>query len=125
MSPAAGIPRSARVARLVARIWSILLFSCALLRVLTPDPYATEPVPIADWFLLSFWAVAILALLLAWKWERLGAIISIATMFLRELAWVLLKGPWLVNFLLVWAVVVPPAVLFLVAWGLERRAKNA
>jgi hypothetical protein len=102
----------------------MLVFVVALLVIFTPDPNATAPVPAADWFLLSLWGVAILGLLVAWRWELAGGIITIATMFIRELAWVILKGLWMVNFLIVWSFLVPPAILFLVAWGLERKAKK-
>jgi hypothetical protein len=125
MSTANAIPRSIKIIRWIARIWSILVFVVALLIIFSPDPYATEPVPVADWFLLSLWGVAILGLLVAWRWELVGGIITIATMFIRELTWIILKGHWLVNFLIVWLFVVPPAILFLVAWGLERKAKKA
>ena len=54
-----------------------------------------------------------------------GRIITIATMFVRELFWVILKGDWLVNFLIFWFFVVPPAILFMVAWELERKTKQA
>lgn len=124
MSTANAVPRSAKIIRWIARIWSILVFVVALLEIFTPDPNATEPVPVADWFLLSLWGVAILGLLVAWRWELVGGIITIATMFIRELAWVILKGHWLVNFLIVWLFVVPPGILFLIAWGLERKAKK-
>ena len=124
MSTANVAPRSVRIVRWIARIWSILVFVGALLVIFTPDPYVTEPVPFADWFLLSLWGVATLGLLLAWRWELVGGIITIATMFIRELAWVILRGGWWVNFLIVWLFVVPPAILFVVAWGLERRAKK-
>ena len=117
--------RSVKIIRWIARIWSILVFVVALLRIFIPDPYATEPVPASDWFLLSLWGVAILGLLIAWRWELIGGIITIATMFARELIWVMLKGDWLVNFLIIWFFVVPPAILFLVAWGLERKTKEA
>ena len=116
------VPRSVGIIRWIARIWGLAVFAFAVTRVLTPDPYATEPVPVADWFLMGLWGVAILGLLVAWKWERTGAVITIAAMFIRELAWVILKGHWWVNFLIIWAFLVPPAVLFLVAWRLERRA---
>jgi hypothetical protein len=91
---------------------------------LTPDPYASEPVPVEDWFLLSLWGVAILGLLVAWRRERVGGLLTIATMFIRELVWVILKGGWMVNFLIVWVFVVPPAVLFLVAGQWESRAQQ-
>jgi hypothetical protein len=49
-----------------------------------------------------------------------GGIITLATMFVRELARTFLHGGWLVSFLIAWALVVPPAILFLLAWKLER-----
>jgi hypothetical protein len=111
--------------RWIARIWGILIFAFTMIRIFLPDPYATEPVPASDWFLLCLWGVAILGLLIAWRWELIGGIITIATMFIRELVWVILKGDWWVNFLILWVIVVPPAILFLVAWGLERKRKTA
>ena len=125
MSNVNAVSRSEKIIRWIARIWSILIFVFALLRIFVPDPYATEPVPASDWFLLSLWGMAILGLLIAWRWELIGGIITIATMFVRELIWVVLKGDWLVNFLIIWFIVVPPAILFLVAWGLERKVKKA
>jgi hypothetical protein len=118
-------PRTILVIRWIARIWSILVFVFVLLQIFTPDPYATQPVPLEDWFLLSLWGIAVLGLLVAWRWELAGGILTIAVMFLRELAWIVLKGAWLVNFLIVWLFLVPPAVLFLIAWGLERKEREA
>jgi hypothetical protein len=121
MNEPASLPLTSRVLRWVARIWSLLLAAFALLMGLTPDPSITEPVPLEDWFLLGFWGVAILGLLVAWRWEIVGAAIAIATMLFREVAWVILKGGWVVSFLIVWAMIVPPAILFLVAHGLENK----
>lgn len=115
--------RGATALRWIARIWSLLILAFVVARIFMPDPYATEPVPPEDWFLLSLWGVAILFLLVAWRWELVGGILAIATMFVRELAWVLIKGQWFVGFLILWAAVVPPAILFLMAWGLDRRAR--
>jgi hypothetical protein len=117
------VPHSVIIIRWMARIWSILVFVAALFVIFNPDPYSTEPVPATDWFLLSLWGVAILGLLVAWRWELVGGIITIATMFIRELAWIILRGHWLVNFLIIWLFIVPPAILFLLARGLERKAK--
>ena len=125
MSNVNAVSRSVKIIRWIARIWSILIFVVALLRIFVPDPSVTEPVPALDWLLLSLWGVAILGLLIAWRWELIGGIITIATMFVRELIWVMLKGDWLVNFLIIWFFVVPPAILFLVAWGLEKKTKKA
>jgi hypothetical protein len=112
-------PRRIKVIRWIARIWSLLVFVIVMLIVFTPDPNVTEPVPLEDWFLLSLWGVALLGLLIAWRWELAGGILTIAVMFVRELAWVVLKGPWLVNFLIVWLFLLPPAILFLVAGRAE------
>ena len=114
--------RNIKIIRWIARILSILVFVITLSILFTPDPYATEPVPAEDWFMLSLWGVAILGLVIAWRWEFVGGIITIATMFIRELAWIILKGPWMASFLIVWLFVVPPAILFLGAWRLERKA---
>ena len=125
MSTATGVPHSVRIIRWIARIWSMLVFVVALLTIVTPDPYASEPVPLEDWFMLGLWGVAVLGLLVAWRWEPVGGSITLATIVIREIAWLILKGAWWVNFLIVWVFVVPPAILFLVAWGLERRGRVA
>lgn len=110
----------------IARIWTLLLLYFMVARILTPDPYATGgPVPLEDWFLLGFWALAIFALLVAWRWPALGAVLAIATMFARELTWVVLKGPWLPAFLLIWAAVIPPALFYLLSWRKSRPETHA
>jgi hypothetical protein len=107
------------VARWVARVWSLLLAAFAFMMIVTPDPTITEPVPLQDYFLLSLWGLAIIGLLVAWRWERLGAWFTLGLMLFREIVWVVLKGDWMVSFLIVWAVVAPPAVLYLLAASRE------
>lgn len=113
------------VLRWVPRIWSLLIFAFALMMILTPDPTITEPVPLEDWFLLSLWGIAVLGLLIAWRWALLGATITVATMFIREFAWVALKGRWLASFLIVWVLFVPPAILFVLDWRTRTTAGGA
>jgi hypothetical protein len=125
MGAANAVPRSAKVISWIARIWSILIFIDALIITFRSDPFATEAAAITDAFLLSLYGVAILGLLIAWRWKLMGGIITIVTMFVRELAWIILKGQWVVSFLIIWLFLAPPAILFLVAWALERRAKKA
>ena len=110
-----------KTTRWIARIWSIIIFAFVLLRIFTPDPNATEPVAAADWFLMGLWGVAILGLLVAWRWELMGGLITIFFMFTREIAWLSIKGNWMLSFLIVWFFVVPPAVLFIIASQLERK----
>ncbi|MBI4730856.1 MAG: hypothetical protein HY781_01770 [Chloroflexi bacterium] len=125
MSETKTVPRLVSVIRWTARLWSTLVFTMAVLEILYPDSYAAEPVPAVDWFLLSLWGVAILGLAAAWRWEAIGATVAIVTMFLREIAFLLIKGFWHPAFLLVWVLIIPPAVLFLVAWMLSRRKQGA
>lgn len=117
--------RSARIIRWIARVWSLLLLAIVALIVFMPGPEATEPILAEDWFLLGLWAIAVLGLLVAWRWELLGSILAIAAMVVREVAWVLIKGEWFAGFLLLWLGIVPPAVLFLIAWRLDRRGQEA
>lgn len=121
MSKARSSPFNPSLARWIARIWSLPIFVFVLLKIFTPDPTIVAPVPPLDWFLLSLWGCAVLGLAISWRWETLGAIITIGIMFLREIAWVLLRGPWIPNFLIVWALLVPPAILFLISGRAERK----
>lgn len=105
-----------RILRWIARIWSLLLLIFALVRVFTPDPYAIRPITAFEVFLLSFWGVAIIWLILGWKWERLGAYGAIITMILRELVYTITTGEWIINFLIIWVLIIPPAILYLLAY---------
>jgi hypothetical protein len=122
MTKKKNISRKVLIIRWVARIWSLIVLAVALLFVFTPDPYASgEPMRFRDLFLLSLWGIAILGLLIGWFWELLGGIITIAVMFLREIIWIILTGKWMVNFLIIWVALVPPAILFIIAWRLGKR----
>lgn len=113
-----------KIMRWIARIWGLAAFTIALLIAISPDPYATEPVPLKDWFILSLWGIAILGLIIAWRWERLGAWITIVTMAVRELLYVILNHEWGIYFLLVWALVIPPAILYLIASYMDTKKSS-
>ncbi len=105
-----------KILRWVARIWGLFALILALLVVFTPDPYQVRPITAMEVFMLSFWGVAILGLILAWRWERFGAVLTLITMPVREVVYFLLHRGWTINFLLIWALVIPPALMFLFAW---------
>ena len=117
-------PVSSRILRWIARIWSLLLLIFALIRVFTPDPYATRPITALEVFLLSFWGVAILALMFAWKWEKIGALIAIVTMVLRELVYFITTGEWIINFLIIWVLIIPPAIFYLLAHRIDKNIQS-
>lgn len=116
------LPRKILIFRWIARIWSLVIFVFAVFRVFSPDPHATgEPLAIREIFMLSMWGLSIVGLMLAWLWERPGALIAIIALFLRELFYFVLYKEWILNFLLIWVVFIPPAILYLLAWRLARK----
>jgi len=120
------LPLKFRILRWVARIWSLLLFILALVIIFSPDPYATgEPIPATTYLLLGLWGASVLGLLLALRWERLGAWFAIGTMLAREMLFIIVEGRWFVNFLLIWLAILPPAILYLVAWHMENKMQGS
>jgi hypothetical protein len=79
MNAAKTVPRFERIIRGITHIWSILVTVGALLIFLSPESGGSEPIAAVDIFLLSLTGVALLGLLIAW---------------------VVLKGDWLVGFLI-------------------------
>ena len=124
MTMAKPVPRSVKIIRWIARIWSILTTVFLLMIFFIPDDGITGPVAAVDKFLLSLTGLALLGLFIAWRWELAGGIFTIAMLFIREIAWVILKGNWEVGFLILWVLITPPAILFLIAWSLERKAQK-
>jgi hypothetical protein len=123
MSSVKTVPRSVKIIRWTARIWSVVVVASALLIFFSPDSGGPGPIAAVDQFLLSLTGLAMLGLLIAWRWERAGAIFTIVMLFVRELAWVVLKGSWLVGFLFLWILFLPPAILYLIANRLERKGQ--
>ena len=113
-----------KILRWTARVWSLLAFALAMVVALSPDPHAVAPITAREIFMLSFWAIAILGLVLAWRFEKLGAIMTIIIMPVREILYFLFYREWTINFLLIWALVIPPAVMYLIAWYGDRKRKT-
>ena len=124
MDNSSAVPRSVKAIRWTARIWSILVAVLLLLIFFEPDTAGPGPIAAVDTFLLSLTGLAILGLFVAWRWELVGGIFTIAMLFIREIAWVILKGNWLAGFLILWVLIAPPAILFLIAWSLESKANK-
>jgi hypothetical protein len=119
-------PRGVRILRWIARIWSLAVLVAALLIVILPDRYAVYPVPLTDWVLLSFYWIAILGLLIAWRWEALGGTLAIAAVFGRAVAVYVIRKVWPFDLssLSILAVFILPGILYLVCWGLSRHHKS-
>lgn len=110
------------ILRWAPRVWSVLLAVFALVIIFSPDPYATgEPIPATDLVLLGLWGASIVGLLIGWFNERLGAFLAIGAMIIREALFIIVEGRWLANFLLIWLVILPPAVMYLLAWRFKQK----
>jgi len=119
-------PRKILILRWIARIWSLVIFVFALIIIFSPDPYATgEPIPVTDYVLLGLWGVSVVGLLVAWQWELLGALIAIGALVLRDLLYLVFRGDWVLNFMLIWAAFLPPAIMFLLVWRMEKKLHDA
>ena len=115
--------RSIKIIRWIARLLSIVVTTLCLL-IFFGSGSGGGPIAPVDMFLLNLTVVALLGLFIAWRWELAGGIFTITMMFVREVAWVILKGQWLVEFLFLWLLIAPPAILFLIARSLERKSKK-
>jgi len=113
--------RLVKILRWVARLWGLVAFVFLVAIFVSPDPHAVNPITLREGFMLSLWALTFLALILAWRWERLGALIAIILLPVRELLYILFYREWTINFLMIWAVVLPPAVMFLIAWHSDQK----
>lgn len=113
-------PLSARILRWVARIWSLLALADILM--LTYGSDATQT--IKDWPIFALWGLAVFGLLIAWKWALTGSMIAFVCVALHDLIYLFIKGTWLPSFMILWALIIPPAILFLIAWLIAKNSKN-
>lgn len=104
-----------RWTRWIARIWSLGPILFALGEILFPHSDEGVEVPWTDWLNLSLIFVALLGLVLAWRWERLGG--WMAVIFLSVflvLFFINVEGSFPSGLIFLAAVGVP-AVLFLIS----------
>ena len=113
-------PKLIRILRWIARIWCLLAVADGLILAFGGGDNQV----LKDWPLLALWGVAIICLLVAWKHELIGGITAIAFVILHDLVYLLVKGTWLPGFMILWALIIPPAIIFIIASVLERTAQN-
>jgi hypothetical protein len=53
-----------------------------------------------------------------------GGLLTIVTLVMRDTLYLIMLGNWVENLIFVWIPLVPPAVLFLLAWRMEKIAKG-
>lgn len=110
--------------RWLARILGVLVVIFWILKILDPQSGDLQQVAPVDAFLLSLTGLALAGLLLAWRWELAGGIFTLVMLFIREIAWVILKCNWMIGFLILWVMIATPAILFVAAWRMERKEQQ-
>jgi hypothetical protein len=114
-----------KIIRWIARIWSILAVLLAfVLLISTLMENGDEPPSTIFWMLFGLWFAAVLSLLVSWRWEIVGSVLAITALISREMAVFYLSGEFLVGFWMVWLPVLPPAILFILAWREDRKLKE-
>jgi len=117
--------RKLKIIRWVARFWTIPVVILALIAVLNPNPGVTgEEVPWLSSFFLIMYAIAVLGLVIGWRWELAGGLLTIITLVMRDTLYLIMLGNWVENLIFVWIPLIPPAVLFLLAWRMEKITKG-
>ncbi len=123
MSLAAKTTRKLKIIRWVARIWTIPVVILAVVVILTPNTNGTgEAVHWLSSFFLVMYGIAVLGLVIGWRWELAGGLITIITLVMRDTLYIIMGGTWVENILFVWIPLIPPAVLFLFAWRMEKES---
>ena len=107
-------PRTPKILRWVARIWSLPAIIFVLGEVIFPHG-GNEPVPSIEWLTLGLMITAVIGLAIAWRWELAGSILSLVTMLGAILLFGFTKeANMLLSAGLVWlGFVIAPAALFL------------
>lgn len=113
--------RRAAILRRAARVLSLGPIVFALGEIVSPHSDPDVPVPWQDLVLVGIMLTGVLGLALAWRWERLGAWLTIAAyvVFLGGFALVRgeffpILGMWVLSLILI------PAVLFLLSASARR-----
>jgi hypothetical protein len=110
--------------RRVARIWSIVVISIALLlavtHIVSPEPQTTDYPPIEN-LLPVLMLLSVLGLAVAWRWEGVGAALNIGFFLANLVLYRVIRGrAFPFGALLILSPVIVPGVLFLVCWWRTR-----
>jgi len=127
--------RATKWIRWVARIWGALIVVYVLIMLIgygwnwvttgVADPYAVEDIPLITYVGLAIMVLGALALGIAWRWERLGGTITVASQLvfftLHLIEGPVRLDPHFVVPCLISIIVAIPGILFLVCWWRSRK----
>ena len=129
--PGEKIPKrsSANILRRIARIWSGVVILVGLLIFIGEVSQSRAPnlttYPIYENLIPLALFISLVGLLLAWRWEGIGGLITIAGVGVANLVyWFTGREAPLVVFLVLLPVLIP-GLLFLVSWRMHKPSSDA
>jgi len=114
------------IIRWIARIWSLFPIVFALGHIFEDDTNLTGEVLFTDYILLGLLAIYVIGLVIAWRWDYIGGLISVISFGVFLILFTIFVGPRVEaeNILMILAVFLfgafPPA-LFFAYYGWEKR----
>ena len=103
------------VVRWVARIWSLAPILFFLAEIIFPHSEEGVAIQWVEWVSLGLVATSVVGLALAWRWERLGGWISLGTLSVFLVVFLITNERAFPAFVILLAGIGVPAVLFLVS----------
>jgi hypothetical protein len=101
------------VVRWMARIWSLGPILFGLANVLSPETESDIFVPWTDWLALSLMGICLIGLAVAWRWEKVGAWITLVTLVVFTVVFVLTVERVFPTLLIILLALGTPALMFL------------
>lgn len=117
-----------KILRWITRIWSLVILTFFLLITIGEflSPHTQVPITLVDiGMLLLFPGATCIGLIMAWRWEGLGGLISLSSVILFTLIMAFsdrFNNP--PRFLLLLGFIAAPGLLFLLHWLLTRGRGN-
>ena len=104
----------------IARIWSLIPIFFALGHIFEDETTITEEVYFSDYMLLTLLGIYIIGLVISWRWEYIGGLISSITMAVfLVLFWIFVES--IFSATLVFLLGAFPPALFFLYYGWEKR----
>jgi len=118
---------SAVILRWIARgISLVILVVVLLITFMSPSESgasATELVAPIEWAALGMYGLSVVGLLVAWRWERLGALLALLGVIGHDVLFYLAKGfqpAYLAGNLIIAMIFLLPACLYVIDWWMSR-----
>ncbi|MDH5605672.1 MAG: hypothetical protein OEY93_02180 [Anaerolineae bacterium] len=110
-------PLYIKVLRWSARALSLLPIIFAAGEILFPHSETSINVPLAEWVVAGLSFLAVIGLVLAWRWEGFGGAVAITGVVVFYLAYRMVRGEYFPAFGLVpLSMVLIPGALFMICW---------